>query len=371
MKPSNARHHLARIIEKADQEEILSREEIVFLLGLKQDRQVNAVFQAAAKLRRRYFGDRVFLYGFIYLSTFCRNNCRFCYYRRTNLQPARYRRELSDIIAAARRLADSGVHLIDLTLGEDPVYFRGDRRGFDGLIQTVKAVRRATGLPVMISPGVVPDDVLAALAAAGADWYACYQETHNPALFEKLRTGQSYGARMAIKQLARRLGLLIEEGVLCGVGESVEDIAESIDAMRGLEASQLRAMSLVPQKGTPLQSVAAPDSLRELLTIAALRLSFPDRLIPASLDVAGLAGLPSRLAAGANVVTSLVPPGFGLAGVAQSSLDIAEARRSAASIRLELAKLGMQAAPAGDYRIWVADRRRKMLRRPVKENLAC
>jgi methylornithine synthase len=371
MNHSNPRHKLAAILEKADQEATLTREEIACLLQLRQNSQIKALFQAAAKLRRRYFGDRVFLYGFIYISTFCRNNCSFCYYRRTNLQPLRYRRELSDIIAAARRLADSGVHLIDLTLGEDPVYFLDDRRGFNGLIQTVEAVRRETGLPIMVSPGVVPNDVLAELAAAGADWYACYQETHNPALFEKLRTGQSYGARLAKKQLARRLGLLIEEGVLCGAGESVEDIAESIDVMRCMEASQMRAMSLVPQKGTPLQNLAAPDSLRERLTIAALRLSFPDRLIPASLDVAGLDGLPSRLAAGANVVTSLVPPGFGLAGVAQSSLDIAEARRSAASIRRELEKLGMRAAPAGDYQIWVADRRSKNLRNPVQENLAC
>jgi methylornithine synthase len=371
MNHSNSRNQLVQIIEKADQEQILSREEIIFLLGLRQDRQINTVFQAARRLRRRYFGDRVFLYGFIYISTFCHNNCSFCYYRCTNLQPARYRQKLSDILAAARRLADSGVHLIDLTLGEDPFYFLDGQRGSNGLIQTVKAVRRETGLPVMVSPGAVPDDILAELAGAGADWFACYQETHNPVLFEKLRTGQSYPARMAKKQLARRLGMLIEEGVLCGVGESAEDMAESLDAMRCLGASQMRAMSLVPQKGTPMQDMAAPDALRERLTIAVLRFCFPDRLIPASLDVAGLDGLPSRLAAGANVVTSLVPPGFGLAGVAQNSLDIAEARRSAASIRPQLEKLGMRAAAAEDYQIWVADRRRKMLCNPVKENLAC
>jgi methylornithine synthase len=371
MKHSNSRHHLAEIIEKAEHEEILSRDEIVYLLDLRQDSQINAVFKTAAKLRRRYYGDRVFLYGFIYLSTFCRNNCSFCYYRSTNLQPLRYRRELSEIVAAACRLAESGVHLIDLTLGEDPVCFLDDRHGFIGLIQTVKAVRSVTGLPIMVSPGGVPDDVLAELAAAGADWYACYQETHNPALFEKLRPGQSYTARLAKKQLARRLGLLIEEGILCGVGESVADIAGSIEGMRCLGASQMRAMSLVPQQGTPMQGLPAPDSLRERLTIAVLRLAFPDRLIPASLDVAGLDGLSSRLAAGANVVTSLVPPGFGLAGVAQSSLDIAEARRSAAGIQLELEKLGLHAATAEDYQIWVSDHRKELKGKLLQESLAC
>ena len=371
MKQSNPSYKLAGILEKADQEANLTGEEIAFLLRLRQNSQINAVFEAAGKLRRRYFGDRVFLYGFIYLSTYCRNNCSFCYYRSANIQPARYRRELSEIIAAALRLADSGVHLIDLTLGEDPQYFLDDLRGFDKLIQLVKAVREATELPIMVSPGVVPDDVLSNLAAAGTSWYACYQETHNPVLFKKLRTGQSYAVRLAKKRLARRLGLLIEEGVLCGVGESAEDIAETIEVMRCLEASQMRAMSFVPQKGTPMQGLTAPDSLRERLTIAILRLAFPDRLIPASLDVAGLDGLKSRLAAGANVVTSLVPAGFGLAGVARSSLDIAEAGRTTAGIRLELEKLGMRVASATDYQIWVANRRKKILYNPVKEKMAC
>jgi methylornithine synthase len=119
-------------------------------------------------------------------------------------------------------------------------------------------------------------------------------------------------------------------------------------------------MSFVPQDGTPLQSWKEADPLRERLTIAVLRLAFPDRLIPATLDVAGLTGLQSRLEAGANVVTSIVPPGFGLAGVAQNSLDIADARRTIASIVPELEKLGLQTASLEDYMIWMEDRRRKI-----------
>jgi methylornithine synthase len=141
--------------------------------------------------------------------------------------------------------------------------------------------------------------------------------------------------------------------------------------MRLMEASQMRAMSFVPQQGTPMQSWKRPDPLREMLIIAVLRLVFADRLIPATLDVAGLAGLHNRLEAGANVVTSLVPPGFGLAGVAQNSLDIADARRTTASILLELEKLGLQSASTEDYLIWVADRRRQIRRGLSMENVAC
>jgi len=223
----------------------------------------------------------------------------------------------------------------------------------------------------MVSPGVVPADVLSGLSDAGASWYACYQETHNPKLFKRLRPGQSFAARMENKELAGQLGLLTEEGLLCGVGESAEDIADSIRAMGRLNVSQMRAMTFVPQQGTPMQSRENLDPWREMLMIAVLRLAFPDRLIPATLDVAGLAGLHTRLEAGANVVTSLVPPGFGLAGVAQNSLDIADARRTPASIRLELEKAGMQSATAADFSSWTANRRRRIRPDHAEEKAAC
>jgi methylornithine synthase len=369
MKQSASPYNLNAILEKAAQEQSLDREEMVFLLGRKQKDQIEAIFEAARKLRSRHFANRVFLYGFIYVSTFCRNQCNFCYFRGANALPGRYRRELPDIIEAAQSLAESGVHLIDLTLGEDPRYLQD--QAFEPFIELVQAVRRETGLPIMVSPGVLPADVLSRLVGAGASWYACYQETHNRDLFNRLRPGQSYGARWEIKVRARKLGMLLEEGLLCGVGESVQDIADSIETMRGLDISQMRAMTFVPQKGTPMQFRKSPDPLLEMKTIAVLRLAFPDRLIPATLDVAGLTGLHSRLKAGANVVTSLVPPGFGLAGVAQNSLDIADARRSTGSILAELDRLGLESASVEEYAGWVDDRSRQMNRNLPGEKVAC
>ena len=46
------------------------------------------------------------------------------------------------------------------------------------------------------------------LKKAGADWYACYQETHNRELFGKLRLEQDYDARWEAKVFAKAAGLL-------------------------------------------------------------------------------------------------------------------------------------------------------------------
>ena len=312
----------------------------------------DAVFTAAREARSRSFGDAIFLYGFVYFSTYCRNECAFCFYRADNDESPRYRKSLDEVVAICRDLAGSGVVLLDLTMGEDPAIH--DDPGYAGLLELVAAVCDVSGLPVMVSPGVVPDEVLAGLRARGADWYALYQETHSPELYERLRTGQPFAARVAARRAARRAGLLVEDGILTGIGDTEADRARSIAAMREAAWEQVRVMTFVPQAGTPLADVRPAGDEAELLTIATLRLAMPHSLIPASLDVDGIRGLERRLNAGANVVTSIVPPTVGLAGVSQAELDIDEGRRTVAGVLPHLARLGLRPGTVAEYRSWLA-----------------
>jgi len=355
---------LEDILEKSLQRKPLSVSEITYLLGLTEENQTSQVFQTAQYLRAKYFGQKVFLYGFVYFSTYCRNNCTFCTFRTSNKLAQRYRKSESEIIEAAGLLAESGVHLIDLTMGEDPFYFK-KKSGFDSLLKTIRKVKKETDLPLMLSPGVVSNDVLAEFVMAGVDWYACYQETHNRQLFSSLRSEQDYDSRLSSKIMAKRLGLLIEEGIMTGVGENSSDIADSMEVIKSLGASQARVMSFVPQKGTPMYDRKSPSRLRELMAIAVLRLVFPERLIPASLDVDGLDLLQERLEAGANVITSLIPPRLGLSGVSQPSLGIDEGFRTVPGVAPLLDKMGMEVARNQDYFQWICREKASLTHGPT------
>ena len=122
---------LDSILAKSKEGRILLQKDITFLLGLKDNKQISRLFQTARHLRRKHFGNAIFLYGFIYASTYCRNDCRFCFFRRSNAESRRYRKVTPEIVTAARGLADTGVHLIDLTMGEDPALFNVRGAGFD------------------------------------------------------------------------------------------------------------------------------------------------------------------------------------------------------------------------------------------------
>jgi methylornithine synthase len=338
-------------------------EDILFILSLSDEKSLSDLFQAARKVRKRHFGNRVFLYGFLYFNTNCCNDCMFCQYRKSNKDLARYRKSASEIKETIETMAKSGVHLIDLTMGEIAGFQQGAEIEYERLHSLARLARETSDVPLMVSPGVIPSNELKRLASAGASWYACYQETYNRSLFSRMRIGQSFDARIAAKVLAREMGMLIEEGMLLGIGESANDAAETILSMRTLDADQVRVMTFVPQTGTPMADQLPPDEIRELIVIAILRLSLPNKLIPASLDVKGLDGLEKRLNAGANVVTSLVVPGKGLAGVANNSLDIEQARRTPKAILPILSGCGLEAATLDEYLSWIESQKQCRLTR--------
>lgn len=352
---SSPNQNLDSILAKPFLREVLTKGDISYLLQLRNDNDLELLFKTARDLRNIHFKNKIFLYGFLYISSYCRNNCNFCYYRVHNSTSIRYRKNESQILGAALSLAESGVHLIDLTMGEDPLFFT-KKKGFEPIINIVKKIKDAVGLPIMVSSGVVPSKILKDLSNAGASWYACYQETHSPDLFNKLRPKQDFQKRLDIKYIANKHGLLTEEGILLGVGENTDDIINSFNIMGDIDADQVRGMSFVPQYGSPMEDFNPSDPLRELLVISCMRLLFPDKLIPASLDVEGLEGLKARLDAGANVVTSIVPPYSGLAGVAQNSLDIDNARRTTDKVIEVLDKLNLSVASHDLFSLWMNKR---------------
>jgi len=97
-----------------------------------------------------------------------------------------------------------------------------------------------------------------------------------------------------------------------------------------------------------------PDRMTELKTIALMRVRYPDALIPASLDVDGIEGLQDRLDAGANLVTSIIPPQSGLMGVAHCTNEVDSGGRTIAQTSRILEGLGLRIATNDEYRSFLA-----------------
>jgi methylornithine synthase len=309
------------------------------LLGIEDEETLDKLFYTARRVRNHFFGNRVFLYSFVYFSTYCKNNCSFCYYNCKN-DIRRYRLTPGEIDKVCTALRDAPVHMVDLTMGEDPYYHGHPER----LVEVVRKVKEALGLPIMVSPGVVDDRTLTQLRNNGADFLALYQETYDLGLYVKLRTGQSYEGRIACRDCARSLGMYVEDGILTGIEPDAESTFKSLKGLQESDPDMVRVMTFVPQEGTPLEKHARGSCKPELKIISILRLMFPDRLIPASLDLEGIDGMVNRLDAGANVVTSIIPSASSLEGVVNYDRNLEERDRDAHSVIRRLKAMGMEPA---------------------------
>ena len=314
------------------------------------------LFETARKIRDREYGDKIFTYGFVYFSTYCRNDCSFCYFRRTS-GLERYRKSVDEIVELSKNLRDAGINLVDLTMGEDPMMYRDD---CTMLLEIISAVRNAVDIGIMVSPGAVPKEIFPKMREAGADFYACYQETYNRDLFTKLRVEQDYQTRIDVRKWAKQAGMLTEDGMMTGLGETVEDKADFVMRMGSQGCEQIRAMTFVPQDGTPMSDMNAPDSTDELLAIAIMRIMYPDKIIPATLDVEGISGMVDRINAGANLITSIVPHNRKLAGVAQHELDIDTGYRSVEHVFKILREIGKRPATNEEFQEMMETKRKGM-----------
>ena len=130
----------------------------------------------------------------------------------------------------------------------------------------------------------------------------------------------------------------------------VSDYGGDISFLSGMK--KLEKLSLETYGDTDFSPLAGLTALRDLSITPG-----DNHLDP----IAGLAGLKRRLDAGANVVTSIVPPQQGLAGVAQSYLDIDDARRTTASVLPVLEECGLHAAAIEEYWAYVEERKKSLV----------
>lgn len=174
----------------------------------------------AQELTRRHFGRTISLYVPLYLSDYCGGGCAYCGFAADRRRPRR-RLAVEDILAETEVLASMGFEEILLLTGE-----RTEEADFSYLLQAVRLAADRFHL-VAVETFSMTEGEYRALAQAGCTGVTLYQETYDPAVYERMhRWGpkRDYALRLESPERALAAGLRTAGlGVLLGLADPIFD----------------------------------------------------------------------------------------------------------------------------------------------------
>ena len=150
------------IVEQFIQKRSCSRTDFVRLLEQANcEAAVNRLRAEAVRLRRYYYGNKVYTRGLIEFTNYCKINCLYCGIRRENRSVDRFRLTEEEILQCCENGYALGFRTFVLQGGEDP-YDTDDR-----LTQIVRAIRsRYPDCAITLSVGERSRDSYAQLREA-------------------------------------------------------------------------------------------------------------------------------------------------------------------------------------------------------------
>lgn len=295
---------MQKILDRVVQTHVLSKEEIVKLLG--EDKWEEALFAAADKVRHDYVGDEVHLRGLIEFSNICKNNCLYCGLRCDNQIVKRYRMSPDEIVSlATRAVKEYGFKTIVMQSGED-LWFTPER------LQPIIAAIKKLDVAITLSIGEKSFAEYEAYKKAGADRYLIRIETTDKDLYHRLNPNMHWEERKRCLLDLGRLDYEVGSGIMVGLpGQSLESIAEDLLFFKELKIDMAGIGPFIPHPDTPLKDEKGKEFHLSLRTMALMRLLLPDINIPATTAMETLHpdGRIIALKCGANVIMPNVTEG--------------------------------------------------------------
>jgi len=203
-------------VRRALTAERLGLDDFAALLSPAAEPQLEAMARRAHQRTLQRFGRTILLYAPLYLSNECSNGCVYCGFSADNKIP-RATLDLDTIEREARVLHDQGFRHILLVTGESPL-----RAGVDYVAAAAERLRPLfSSIAVEIFP--CDTDGYRRLVESGVDGLTLYQETYDPALYDRMhRFGRKkdYRWRLGAPERGGDAGLRrIGIGSLLGLGE--------------------------------------------------------------------------------------------------------------------------------------------------------
>lgn len=185
-KPS--REEVREVIARAMDRERLSLRQAAVLLGASaEDRAL--VLEAASRLKREVYGNRIVLFAPLYIGNSCTNRCAYCSFRADSRETVRKTLSDEEIVREVTALEKAGHKRLILVYGEHPLY---SPEFIARTVRTTYGVRSEPGgeiRRVNINAAPLTVEGFRTVREAGIGTYQIFQETYHREAYKHYHLG--------------------------------------------------------------------------------------------------------------------------------------------------------------------------------------
>lgn len=263
--------------------------------------------QEAVRIRKKHYGDKVYIRGLIEFTNYCRNDCGYCGIRRGNLHARRYRLTKEEILECCARGYELGFRTFVLQGGEDR-WFTDER-----MADIIRSVRASyPDCAITLSIGERSYESYRLLKEAGADRYLLRHETADEEHYGKLHPSEmSLAVRKMCLYDLKFLGYQVGAGFMVGSpGQTADCLAKDLLFLKELRPHMVGIGPFVPHHDTRFAQEKAGSVELTLFLLSVIRILLPKVLLPATTALGTMdpQGREKGLQAGANVVMPNLSP---------------------------------------------------------------
>lgn len=296
-----------QLIEKLEEQRMLSKEEFFTLLTNLSEEDKKVLQEKARQTALNQFGDKIYTRGLIEFTNYCKNDCYYCGIRRSNRNVERYRLSKEDILSCCKEGYDLNFRTFVLQGGEDGTYSDED------MVDIIKEIKKDfPDCAITLSIGEKSYESYLKYYQAGADRYLLRHETATEEHYNKLHPENLslVNRKQCLKDL-KEIGFQVGAGFMVGSPyQTMENIIEDLFFLKELSPEMIGIGPFLPHHETPFADQEKGSMELTLVLISVLRLMMPNALIPATtaLGTINPSGRELGIQAGANVLMPNLSP---------------------------------------------------------------
>ena len=259
------------------------------------------------EIRRKYYGNKVYIRGLIEFSNYCKNDCFYCGIRKSNLNVSRYRLSKEDILECCNHGYELGFRTFVLQSGEDRFF---STEVMTDIISSIK--NSFPDCAITISSGENTYEHYLALFNAGANRYLLRHETANAAHYSQLHPpSMSWKNRINCLNNLKKIGFQTGTGFMVGSPfQTMDTIAEDLLFIYNFQPQMVGIGPFIPHHDTIFADMPHGSVNLTIALLAMIRLIIPNILLPATTALGTIAAKAREagIFAGANVIMPNLSP---------------------------------------------------------------